>query len=528
MALEKSEEHSMTLAMTQSSSKRCRRSLLLGLSAILAAPGISGCGGEDDPENELRDATVYIQIEGALREPGSTAITQKWSGSGVLISQDGFIVTNNHVAGGSTIRSVTLNGEDAPRAATLMGISECSDLAVIKIQGEGLPALSWHQGDIAPGLEVMSAGFPGITGQGIYTLTKGTVNTKPTPLSTAWASVEQAIFHTAQINTGNSGGPLVSAKDATLVGINYAGKASENSNVAIAATEAKLIVEQLKQGKDVNSIGISGDVRFAEQNGLKVPAGVWVTAVRPGGKADALGVRPGDLITKIGGIDLQVAAEPKNHSLENYCSVLRSNDANTQTIPVEVFRPDAGIRCEGQINGTKLQAQATNGQATACPIGAGGPGGGGNPGGGGGGGGDNPGGGGGGEPEIPQINEIEPNENNTQAQTLTAPVIVVGRAKEGDSALGTPDNPNIGEDLYLFNMAKAGTAVVMVEGANQSDFDLYVINMQSQILGQQNTRGPGRETLTLQLEAGQYAIAVDAWSTVTTEQQYALGFDVNE
>lgn len=519
----------MTLAMTQSPPKRCRNALLLGLSALLASVTSPGCEKGADPEADLRDATVYIQVEGALREPGSSATTQKWSGSGVLVTQDGYIVTNNHVAGGSTIRSVTVNGETTTRPATLLGISECSDLAVIKIQGEGLPFLSWHEGSIEPGLEVMSAGFPGITGQGVYTLTKGAVNTNPAPLSTAWASVQQAIYHTAQINTGNSGGPLVSAADASLVGINYAGRASENANIAIAASEARTIVEQLKLGNDVNSIGISGDVRFTEQNGLKIPAGVWVTAVRPGGKADTLGIRPGDLITKIGGIDLQIPTEQKNHSLENYCSVLRSNDPNTQTIPVEIFRPDAGISCEGQINGSKLSAQATNGQQTDCPVGPGGQGGadGGGQGGGDQGGGDQGGGDQGGG-EVPQINEIEPNQDATQAQTLSAPVVVSGRAKQGDAAIGTQDDPTVGEDLYVFHMATPGTAVFMVEGLNQSDFDVYVINMQSQIIGQQTTRGPGRETLTLQLQAGQYAIVVDAWSSVTTEQQYALGFALSE
>lgn len=525
---------------------RRRGSISLGLCAFISSALFVGCDKEgNDPEATLQESTVYIQVEGALREPGSAAITQKWSGSGVIISQDGYIITNNHVAGGSSIRSVRLHGETTTRPATLLGTSECSDLAVLKIEEQGLPSLNWHEGPVGPGLEVMSAGFPGVTGMGTYTLTKGTVSTAPSPLSTSWASVQKAIYHTAQINTGNSGGPLVSQSDASLVGINYAGQASQNASVAIAAPEARTIIEKLKTGTDVNSIGISGDVRFVERNGVRLPIGVWVTAVRPGGRADKLGLRPGDVISKIGGINLQVASEQKNHSLENYCSVLRSNDPNSQVIAIEVMRPDANVVCEGQINGSALKTKATSGQATDCPIGT--PGGGVNPGNGGnqgggnagagnpGGGNANPGGtnnGGGtgnqgGNAKIPQINEIEPNQNESQAQTLTPPVQVIGSAKQGDAAIGTPNDPNIGEDLYLFNVAQTSNVIIALEGENGSDFDLYLIDAQSNIVAKQTNRGGGREILRLSLQPGKYGIVVDAWATVTTEHRYALvlGFE---
>lgn len=441
--------------MAQRSSRCSLRNFpfAISLCTLASAALMSSCEGQTQQEVILQESTVLIQSEGVLREPGSAAIIQKWSGSGVLVSGDGYIVTNNHVAGGSTIRSVKLHGDTEARPANLMAISECSDLAVIKIDGQGLPFLNWHTGPITPGLPVMSASFPGVTGASNYTLTKGAVSTQPAPLSTGWASVQRALFHTAQTNTGNSGGPLVTQAGSELVGINYAGRSSGKENIAISAQEAKSIVEQLKQGKSLNSIGISGDVPIIEQNGVKRPAGVWVTAVRPGGKAHKLGIRPGDLITKIGGVDLLVAGEKKNHSLENYCGVLRSNDPNTQVIPIEILRVDAKVRCEGQINGTKLKTQATNGQATDCPIATGQ-------------GGGQQGGGNQGGSQIPQINEVEPNQNASQAQVLQAPTSVRGSAKDGDPALGHADGThgNIGEDLYLFKLTVPASIGVILEG----------------------------------------------------------------
>ena len=137
-------------------------------------------------------------------------------GSGVIIDDSGVAVTNNHVVTGAAILRVFVGGESQPRNARIVGVSECSDLAVIDIEGDGYPYLEWFDGQIYAGLDVFAAGFP--LGDPEFTLTKGIVSKARTRGETNWASV---IEHDANINPGNSGGPLVTT-DGKVIGINYA------------------------------------------------------------------------------------------------------------------------------------------------------------------------------------------------------------------------------------------------------------------------------------------------------------------
>ncbi len=86
-----------------------------------------------------------------------------------------------------------------------MGVSECSDLAVIDIEGDGYPYLEWFDGQVAPGLDVYAAGFP--LGDPEFTLTRGIISKERADGETDWASVDWVVEHDATINPGNSGGP---------------------------------------------------------------------------------------------------------------------------------------------------------------------------------------------------------------------------------------------------------------------------------------------------------------------------------
>ena len=142
-------------------------------------------------------------------------------GSGFFIDPSGLAITNNHVVTGAAYLKVWIGGEqDRTYNARVLGASECSDLALIKVEDVDSPRyLDFFSGQIEPGLEVYAAGYP--LGDPQYTLKKGIVSKAKANGDTDWASIDFVIEHDAATLPGNSGGPLVT-KDGQVVGVNYA------------------------------------------------------------------------------------------------------------------------------------------------------------------------------------------------------------------------------------------------------------------------------------------------------------------
>ena len=115
------------------------------------------------------------------------------SGSGFVIDLSGIAVTNNHVVTGATFLQVCVDGEVEPRNARILGVSECSDLAVIDIDGTGFPCLECSDGPIEVGTKIYVAGFP--DGDPEYALVEGIVSKAKSDADTYWASVDSAIEH---------------------------------------------------------------------------------------------------------------------------------------------------------------------------------------------------------------------------------------------------------------------------------------------------------------------------------------------
>src|SRR5690606_23214509 len=137
---------------------------------------------------------------------------------------DGLAVTNNHVVAGAATLEVYIGGEGSQSYnATILGVSECNDLALIDIREDApLPYLDWYLEEIVPGIDVYAAGFP--LGDPEFTLTRGIVSkAKADGDITGAASIDHTIEHDANLQPGNSGGPLVST-DGKVVGVNYAGE----------------------------------------------------------------------------------------------------------------------------------------------------------------------------------------------------------------------------------------------------------------------------------------------------------------
>jgi serine protease Do len=293
---------------------------------------------------DLESATVRIEAKGAFLDAGTgQQFTDDWEGSGFIIDPSGIAITNNHVVTGAALLQVYVAGEDKPLNAKVLGVSECSDLAVIDIDGEGYPYVEWHDGAINTGIDVYAAGFP--FGEPEFTLTRGIVSKDEANGETPWASVDSVLEHDANIYPGNSGGPLV-GNNSKVVGVNYASISETYQNYAIKSEKALQVIEQLRQGQNVDSIGVNGEAILSDD---ETNSGIWVSSVKAGAPADEAGVRAGDIIRKLEGLVLA-----NDGTMADYCDVLRSREPS-DTMNLEVLRSETGEVLEGQLNGRNLK-----------------------------------------------------------------------------------------------------------------------------------------------------------------------------
>ena len=291
---------------------------------------------------DVKLAVVQIEAEGSFVDPQFGLMANvAGSGSGFIIDESGIAVTNNHVVTGAALLRVWVGGEDEPRNARVLGVSECSDLAVIDIEGDGFHYLQWHEEPVHVGLDVYAAGFP--LGDPEFTLTGGIVSKEEADGDTDWASIGSVIEHDATINPGNSGGPLVD-ESAQVVGVNYASSPDYNQYFAISYDEARRVLDSLQGGSDVASIGVNGTA-ISDGRGTN---GIWVASVDSGSPAERAGVLPGDVITAIEGYGLA-----SDGTMASYCDILRSHHLD-DVMSLQVLRYDTEEVLEGQLNGDPL------------------------------------------------------------------------------------------------------------------------------------------------------------------------------
>lgn len=329
------------------------------VAAVAACGSDSGSGsgsGAVSGVDGVQGATLQINVEGTIRDPEQGLSTVAGSGSGFFISPDGLAVTNNHVVTGAGRISVTAGGGDTEYAASVLGVSECNDLALIQVDVEGeVPFLEWFDGEIRPGLDVYAAGFP--LGDPEFTLTRGVVSKAEAndPILSTLASVDRALEHDANIQQGNSGGPLVS-NEGTVVGVNYAGTGdfygTTEQFFSIAADAARPVVDQLRNGDD-ESLGVNATPFIDETSGV---SGLWVAGVAPGSAASRANLKPGDILVTMNGIELGVDPANPEEGLADaffaaYCDAIRS--AGDRPIEIEVVRFDTREVLTGEINGDR-------------------------------------------------------------------------------------------------------------------------------------------------------------------------------
>jgi S1-C subfamily serine protease len=311
-------------------------------------PAVEETGAVSSLE-DVEQAVVRIEIEGTYVDPevGMQVNAGAW-GSGFIVDPEGIAVTNNHVVTGAALLRVYVPGEDRPRNAKILAVSECSDLAVIDIDGRDFPYLKWFEGDIKTGAEVFAAGYPASASGASYNLSNGIVMKASEQLDSVWASVDDVIAHSAKINPGNSGGPLVN-RDGQVLGVNYAGVAETDENYAISRLTAVDVVEDLRGGDNRNTIGVNGVAVSGALDDGSALSGVWVRSVKSGSPADKARIQSGDIIYQLEDEVLAI-----DGTMGSYCDILRSRNMS-DTMDISVIRFDTGELLEGQLNGRELE-----------------------------------------------------------------------------------------------------------------------------------------------------------------------------
>jgi len=243
------------------------------------------------------------------------------AGSGVIISADGYIVTNNHVIEKADQIKITLNNKKT-YVAELVGTDPNTDLALLKIEEEGLPYISLGNSDlIKVGEWVLAVGNPfNLTS----TVTAGIVSAKGRDIDilrndpfTGASSIESFIQTDAAVNPGNSGGALVNTKG-ELIGINAAIKSNTGSfagySFAIPANIVRKVVSDLKDfglvqrayiGVQIKNI----DEQLAEEIGINDLNGIYVEKLMEKGSAKDAGIKEGDVIRDVDGLEVNSATE---------------------------------------------------------------------------------------------------------------------------------------------------------------------------------------------------------------------------
>ena len=298
-------------------------------------PGFSQFFGPGSPFGGLQQAPQQPQIEHGI-------------GSGIIISPDGYIVTNNHVVEGATQIKVTLNDRRV-LTGKVVGTDKLTDLAVVKVDAHNLPSIAW--GDSAklhPGQTVLAFGSP--FGSLQFSVTRGIISALNRPNNfTGDRRAPGGLIQTdAAINPGNSGGPLVNAHG-ELVGINNGIMTSSGSfagaGFAIPSQTARSVVDQIIKTGAVHHgyLGITmNDVTPENASFFKLQDadGAIVSQVSPDSPAATAGLKSGDVIRSldgqpiINGSALQVAVSQDQPGTNISLGILR--DGNPQTLKIKV------------------------------------------------------------------------------------------------------------------------------------------------------------------------------------------------
>lgn len=347
------EQDNSVLASTTNNNEQV--SFLPTNNTVTSAYNISNVPDFVDAAEKTVHAVVHVKNTTIVKGPTSfedlfygrnSQRAQVGTGSGVIISPDGYIITNNHVINGANQISITSN-DNKIYDAKLIGSDEKTDIALLKIDtDEELPFVTFGDSDQAKiGEWVLAVGNPfNLTS----TVTAGIISAKSRDLT---GQNHQSFIQTdAAVNPGNSGGALVNA-NGDLVGINTAISSQTGSYIgysfAVPSNIARKVVEDIMEYGDVQNgiLGVTGgslNSKYAEELGVATTEGFYVNSVEEDSGADLAGIQSGDVIKKLDDIKIS-----KFSDLKGYLSTKRPDDVvnvtllrdnDTKIVPVTLIR----------------------------------------------------------------------------------------------------------------------------------------------------------------------------------------------
>src|SRR5262245_31986804 len=276
---------------------------------------------------------------------------QRGLGSGVIMTNDGYILTNNHVVDGADKIHVDLT-DGRTLEGKVIGTDKPSDLALVKVTGTGLPTAPLGNSDAAQvGDVVLAIGNPLGVGQ---TVTMGIVSAKgrSTGSGDGNRNYQDFLQTDAPINHGNSGGALVNTKG-EVVGINAEMLSPVDANIgigfAIPSNMARHVMDDLRKDGRVRRAQLGVEVQpvtsdLAESLGLKRVGGAIIGKVTPDGAADRAGLKRGDVIESFNGLAVTDINSLRNHVADaqpgSNASVLIVRDGSEKTVSVKLEEAD--------------------------------------------------------------------------------------------------------------------------------------------------------------------------------------------
>ncbi|MDR5587753.1 MULTISPECIES: trypsin-like peptidase domain-containing protein [Clostridium] len=302
----------------------------------------SGTLSTTEAFNKVAPAVVIVSTKG-LSNSGFFPQEVEGIGSGFIINEDGYILTNNHVIKGANEVKVTLSdGKEVN--ATVVNYDEAKDVAMIKVEdGTKVPAVA-ELGDsdaLFPGDQVIAIGTP-LSKEFAQTLTQGVISAVNRNVASESGTSVNLIQTDAAINPGNSGGPLVNSKGQVIginsmkIGTQLSGTSVEGMGFAIPINEVKEKMDSLS--KPILNLGIQ--VREIDNNLAKrydLPEGIYVAGVEEFSPAEKSGVKVGDVITKFDG---------KNITKFNELKELKSGKEVGDKVKIQVVRDGKNVDLE--------------------------------------------------------------------------------------------------------------------------------------------------------------------------------------
>lgn len=296
-------------------------------------------------------------------------------GSGVIISPDGYIISNNHVVANANKLEVVLSNKKS-YTATLVGTDPTTDIALLKIEEKGLPYLNFANSDNAEvGQWVLAVGNPlGLNS----TVTAGIISAKGRSIDIlsrqSRTPIESFIQTDAAINPGNSGGALVNT-NGELIGINSAISSNtgyyEGYGFAVPSNLARKVVEDIKQYGlvqrgflGVGVLDLSNDAQVRDYNqrnkaNVKTGDGIFVTEVSDNSGAEDAGIRKGDIITSVDGSPVQSYADlsfivgSKRQGDKVVVKYMRNGRENTANVTLKDEKGNTSYRSKADLTVTE-------------------------------------------------------------------------------------------------------------------------------------------------------------------------------